>query len=178
MTKKEKTDFIISVSLLIEACIILLLPSFNITNVLLVLIIVMASFAFLKLLQFILTFKDKDYQSLFMSIISLISCLVLAIFELDKKIILLIFLIWMGLTCLVKLKKADYYHDRDNKLWVFRIIVLLIFLTIGLLTGLNLYQSDSLEILLFGYFFFINACLEMLDPMILYLVGKNNESSK
>jgi len=70
---------------------------------------------------------------------------------------------------LVRLKKADYYHDRKNFLWMLHIITLCIFLLISLLTAINLYYSSSVQILMLGNFFFINGILDLIDPLTNYI---------
>ena len=81
-------------------------------------------------------------------------------------------MIWVFLMSLIKLKKADYYHDRSNSIWIIRVIFLLLFILIGLLTTINLYYQASVQILLIGNFFFIHGVLELLDPLMNYLMEK------
>ena len=82
----------------------------------------------------------------------------------------LVLLIWMGLMCLIKLKKADFYHDKKNKMWILRLFILFVFLTSGLLTGINLYYEASVQTIIVGFFFFLNGVLDAIDPITLYLM--------
>jgi len=171
MKKKETIDFITSLSLIILAASVLLLPTFKIDNIKIILMLIFGFYTILKLTQFILIYKEKDLESLFTSIISGGCLITILLIELSTKNLALILLIWMGLMCLIKLKKADFYHDRESKMWILRLFMLFIFLTSGLLAGMNLFYESSIQIIVLGYFFFINSILDAIDPIVLYLIG-------
>ena len=44
---------------------------------------------------------------------------------------------------LIKFKKCDYYHDRNNKMWIIKIITLTLFIVTGIITCINLYYSKN-----------------------------------
>ncbi len=176
MKKVEKIKIVSNVILLIISSIMMLLTIFKVSDVKLVLIILFASIILVKFVEFLLTRKEESYLSLTDVFASLI-CLIALIFVKENKLFLLIFLIWIGLNCLIKLKKADKYHDVNNSLWILEIIKLFIFLTISLLTALNLYQDSSIEIVLISEIFFINATLDLITSITTYLNGGKNEIS-
>lgn len=169
MKKKEIIDFITGIALLIIASAIILMPSFKLTNIKTALIIIFSFYTVFKLTQFIFTIKEKDYESLFTSIIAGIALIVTIYINITSKNLALILLIWMSFMSLVKLKKADFYHDRQNKIWILRLIMLFIFIASGLLTGINLFYETTVQILLVGYFFFINSVLDTIEPIVVYL---------
>lgn len=173
MKKKELIDLITSLSLMIFASVILLLPTFKINDLSFILKIIFGFYTLIKIAQFILTIKEKDYESCLTSIISLIGFIALIFIKASTKNIALILLIWMALMCLIKLKKADFYHDRANKMWILRLFILFVFLTTGLLTGINLYYDASVQTIIVGFFFFINGMLDAIDPIALYLMEEN-----
>ena len=117
--------------------------------------------------------KYKDYESLYTCLISLGVLISLFLVNLTTKSMVLILLIWMGLMCLIKLKKADFYHDRKNKMWCLRLFILFTFLTTGLLTGINLYYESSVQTIIIGFFFLINGILDVIDPITVYLMELN-----
>ena len=160
------------------AVIIILLPTFKITNIKIVLLTIFGFYAIFKIVSFILTYKEKDYESLFTSIVSLGGFLGVNFIQLNAKYISLIVLVWMGLMCLIKLKKADFYHDRYNKMWMLRLFILFVFLSTGLITGLNLMYESSVQVIIIGYFFLINSILDAIDPITNYLMRGKNENSK
>lgn len=172
MKKKTIIDFIINMALLILASGILLLPSFNYNNLKMILTIIFSFYAVFKLTEFILVIKFKDFGGLYTSIISIGCLLSILIMNLSTKNIVLVLMIWMGLMCLIKLKKADFYHDRRNKMWILRLIMLFIFIATGLLTGLNLANESISQTIVIGNFFFINSLLEIIDPVVVYLIGE------
>lgn len=174
MNKKQIVDLIIAVFLIITGSALLIFPLFHFVNIKLVFIGILLIYALLNLIQFILTKKEKDYEGLFTSVASLIS-LILA-YKLDiAKIpwyLAICLLTWIILMSLIKLKKADYYNDRLNKVWILKIVTLILFILSGLLTTINLYYSSDIQILILGFFFLIHGMLELFDPITLYLINK------
>lgn len=71
MRLKQKVDMVIDSLLIILGIILLLLPSFGINDVKFLFFGVMLFYAFLNLVQFILTRKSRDYEGLYTMIISL-----------------------------------------------------------------------------------------------------------
>ena len=178
MKKKELIDLITGISLLLIAGVILLLPTFKVNDLSFILKTIFGFYALIKLTQFILIIKEKDFESLFTCLISIGALISLFIIDLTTKNVVLVLLIWMALMCLIKLKKADFYHDKHSKMWIMRIFILFVFLTSGLLTGLNLYYEASVQTIIIGFFFFINGILDIIDPITVYLMGVKNESNK
>ena len=70
------------------------------------------------------------------------------------------------------LKKCDYYHDRHKEIYILKIITLVLFILSGLLCTINLYYEKSVQILVLGFFYFINGILEAIDPITYYLIEK------
>ena len=115
MNKKELVDLITGISLMLIAGVILLLPTFKVNDLGFILKTVFGFYALIKLTQFILILKEKDFESLFTFLISLGAFISLFLINLTTKNMVLILMIWMGLMCLIKLKKADFYHDKKIK---------------------------------------------------------------
>lgn len=169
MKKKVKIDLGLEIVLLLISFLILLFPSFKITNVKLALSIIYGSYALLKLIGFILSRKEKDYEGLFTSVISLTTLIATIILKSTTKNIVLVLMIWIAFMSLVKLKKSDFYHDKNNKLWTLRIFILIVFIISGVLTGMNLAYVSDVQILIIGYFFLINNLLDTIDPITNHL---------
>lgn len=170
MKKKELIDLITGLSLMLVAGVILLLPSFKVNDLSFILKTIFGFYALIKLTQFILIIKEKDFESLFTCLISLGALISLFLIEFTTKNMVLVLLIWMGIMCLIKLKKADFYHDKQNKMWILRLFMLFVFLTSGLLTGINLYYEASVQTIIVGFFFFLNGVLDTIDPIAMYLM--------
>ena len=172
MKKKQKVDLIVAVLLSLVGITLTLLPNFKIFDLEKILFTVMMIYATLNLIQFVFTKESRDYEGLFTSIFSYligISGLYFDLFN-GKVEMVAIILSWIILMSLVKFKKCDYYHDRNNKMWIIRIVTLILFIITGLLTGINLYYSKDVQILILGFFFYIHGILEMIDPLALYLM--------
>lgn len=167
MTKKTKIDFITSVILLICSSVVMLLPLFNIVNVKSIFLFIMCVYIISNLINYLLVKESKDREGLYTVLISIISIVLLFLFDVTKKPVnlALVLLMWTFGMSLVKLKKADYYHDRNNRLWFTLIVTLFIFILIGLLTAINLYYASSVQVLMIGNFFFINGVLDLIDPL-------------
>lgn len=172
MHKKQKVDLIIAVLLSILGAVLTLLPNFKILDLEIILFGVMMAYATLNLIRFVLTKESKDYESLFTSILSYgigVSGLYFDLFN-GKKEMVAIILGWIILMSMIKFKKCDYYHDRNNRMWIARVITLTLFIITGLLTALNLYYSGDIQIIILGFFFYIHGILEMVDPITNYLM--------
>ncbi len=136
-------------------------------------------FAFNALFKFInlININNKDYEDLWGSILSVIAFIALFYFDIITKNIVLIFLIWLGLMSLVRVKKADFYHDQKNKMWIYKIFNLLSILSIGLIISLGL-QTNEINIKLFSLFFMFNSIFDIIEPLFIYIKGSKNASNK
>lgn len=72
---------------------------------------------------------------------------------------------------LIKLKKADYYHDRRDRMGKINIFMLVVFIITGLLTAINLGYDNKVQIIILGYFFLVNGLLQMIDPIVKSLIS-------
>lgn len=171
MKKKQLVDLITSVFLILCGSSLLIFPLFHFVDVKLIFIAVLIIYAIFNLIKFILTYKSKDYEGLFTSIASFIVLIVAFNLNINKVpwYLALCLLIWIILLSLIKLKKGDYYNDRKNKMWILEIICLILFILAGLLTTMNLYYENDIQILILGYFFLIHGILEIFDPLIISL---------
>ena len=172
MKKKQKIDLTIAILLIIVGIVLMLLPDFKILDLEKILFTVMMSYATLNLIQFVFTRESKDYEGLFTSIFSYLIGVCGLYFDLFNGGVEMVAILlgWIILMSLVKFKKCDYYHDKKNKMWIIRIITLIIFIVTGLLTCVNLYYSNDVQVLLLGFFFYIHGILELIDPISVYLM--------
>ena len=171
MEKKQKymIEIIIAIFMIISGAITLMLPMIGITNVKEVVCFVFGFIALINFGSFIKSPKDKDMESITTFLIILITCALYLALENKPINLALVLLLFVGLISLIRLKKADFYNDRKNKVWKVQIITLGVFILTGILTAINLYYQSEVQILMFGYFFLINGILELIDPLILYL---------
>ena len=173
MKDKQKVDLYVAISLILVGVALLVLPLFDVTNIKWIFFGIMIVYAIANFIKYILTRKEKDFEGILTMILCLIiglSGLIFNLYDEPKKIALSL-LIWVGLMSLIKLKKADYYHDRKNSIWKLRVGLLILFMVIGLLTSINLFYSENIQSLILGFFFFIHGTLELMDPCSQYFLG-------
>lgn len=174
MNKKQIVDLVTAVILILCGSILLVFPLFNIINIKIIFISVLAFYGIMNLIQFLLTYKSKDYEGLFTTVASLIALIVawkLNIESIPWYLAVALF-VWIILMSLIKLKKADYYNDRKHSAWILKIVTLILFILTGLLTTINLYYTSDVQILVLGFFYLIHGILELLDPLTVYLIEK------
>ena len=172
MKRKELVDLITAVSLIILGSLVLILPLFKVFSIKYVFMGVLTFYGIMNLIQFILTSKEKDYEGLFTMIASIISLILLGFLEVENTPVnlALVLFMWIIMMSLIKLKKCDYYHDRHKKIYILKIVTLILFILIGLLTVINLYYEAEVQILVLGFFYFIHGVLELVDPITNFLV--------
>ena len=173
MKKKQIVDLIIAIFLIIAGTVLLVFPIINILNITWIFCSVLILYILLNFIKFFLTRESKDIEGLLVSIASIITLILALKIDISLKPwnLALTLFTWIVLMSLIKLKKGDYYNDRHNKMWILQIITLMIFILAGLLSVINLYYTSDVQIIVLGYFFFINGILELVDPITIYLRG-------
>lgn len=171
MNKKQLTDLIIAIFLVITGSLLLVFPLINYMDVKTIFCGVLIVYALLSGIKFVLTKKSKDYEGLltfFASLITLIVALKINITLKPWNLAISLF-IWVILMSLIKLKKSDYYNDRKNKMWIIKMVSLGLFILTGILATINLYYTVDIQILVLGFFFLINGILDLLEPLCSYI---------
>lgn len=79
---------------------------------------------------------------------------------------------------IIKLIKVDYYHDRNNKMFYINMTSLILFLIIGVLTGINLFFDNTVQVLILGYFFIANGLLNLAEDAIRIIATSENFNIK
>ena len=180
MKKKQKVDLVISIFLVLIGVALTMLAHVKEFDLEKVLFAVMMAYATLNMIQFVFTKESRDYEGLYTSILSYavgVCGLAFDLFNNLSEMVVTLFS-WVVLMSLIKFKKCDYYHDRNNKMWIVRIVTLILFILTGIITCINLYFTKDVQILIIGLFFYIHGILEMTDPLTVYLMGVNHEDSK
>ena len=172
MAQKQKVDIIIALCLVLIGITLLVLPLFKITNIYHLMIFIFSAYTILNLIQFIATYKSKDYEGLFSALASLFTLVINIIFtNPSPRTLSLILMSWIALMSLAKLKKIDYYHDRNDSMWQIRVFNLLFFILAGILTSINLAYSNDVQIIVIGFFMLVHGILEMFDPIVKTLLA-------
>jgi len=174
MNRRTLVEFITAWFLVIAGGIMTILPIFNINNVKVAFIVIIAVYGIIHLIKnfFILTVKDySGFSTSASCVVALIFMLFLDVNDSPWNLALILF-VWVILMSLTKLKESDYYHDRKNKLWELNIVNLILFILTGVFASVNLYYTGDIQILVLGFFFLINGILELMDPLVAYIIEK------
>ncbi len=168
---KSKIDIGAAILFLLIGVFLLLCSIMKVNDINFLFLITMASYMMICFGKFLLTKDNHDYEGLLSAIASLmVGAMVFLKKDLNNPSTLAFLLFtWIILQSLIKLKKADYYHDRKSKYWILEISLLIIFILIGILSSISLNYIVEIKILVLGYFFFIHGILELIDPIMIYL---------
>lgn len=174
MDRRTLIEFITAWFLIILGVAITILPIFNIMNVKMIFIIIVALYGIVHLVKNFLMINAKDYSGFGISLSSVVALILMLFLDINDSPwnLALILFIWVILMSLTKLKESDYYHDQKNKLWKLNIVNLILFIITGLITAINLYYTGDIQILVLGFFLLINGILELMDPLAAYLIEK------
>lgn len=174
MKQKQKIDLIIGIILILLSIIVLLLPIWRFTNVKFIFSGILIIYAIANFIKYFLTKKTKDIEGLLTTIVSILITVCLLTFDLTSKPLRLAFTLFafVVLMSLIKINKADYYHDRRNKMWLLKIVNLVLFIISGFLASISLYYSSSVQVIVIGFFFLIHGALEVFDPIVIGYIRK------
>jgi uncharacterized membrane protein HdeD (DUF308 family) len=173
MEKKQKIDTIIALISILIGVVLIILPLISITPITKISICVFGTYTIISSIQFILTMKSKDYEGLYSAISSFM--IVMAHFfwnpSESPKILALFLMAWILLMSLTKLKKADYYHDKNDRMWKYSLANLALFILTGILASISLAYGTETQILVLGFFMIINGILELFEPITKTLIA-------
>ena len=171
---KIKVDFITGILLFLVSVIALLFPIFKITNITFLLKYLFLAYAIINLGRFIINRKTKDYEGLYTSIVSILLFICLFFIRVSNSTLALSLLVFAFVIfeSFIRLKKADYYHDCKEKIWILEITTLIVFVISGLLTSLNILLVTDGNIFIIGNLFLINSFIELIDPIVNYITKK------
>lgn len=174
MDRRTLVEFVTAWLLILLGVAISVLPIFDIMNVKVVFVIIVAVYGIVHLIKNFMLINAKDYSGFGISLSSVIALILMLFLDVNDSPwnLALILFIWVILMSLTKLKESDYYHDQKNKLWKLNIINLILFIITGLVTAVNLYYTGDIQILVLGFFLLINGMLELMDPLAAYLIEK------
>ena len=162
---KESKNGVIYSGILLLLGIVFLLNKFINLSFEVMFMIFLGVYGIVSLLKFF-TYKDKkDYSNIYSFAVSLVLLIASLISKMDgfNKIIYLF--IFSLVIALVKLKKADFYHDRKSKVWSIEVLSLIVFLINSFICGVNLlYYNNAL---VFAYYVFILSIIEISDALII-----------
>lgn len=172
MKKKQLVDISVALCLILIGILLLIMPLLKISNIKYLSTLVFGFYTIINAIQFILTIDSKDYEGLHSAIVSLVVMIAtIVIKDHTPRVLALELMTWITLMSLAKLKKMDYYHDRRDRMWKYRVFNLVFFILCGILASINLSYAESVQILVIGFFMLVHGILEILDPIIKTLIA-------
>ena len=171
MLELLKKDMICRALLILNGIFLLVCPLLKWTFFLNLFVGTMIFYATINAILFLITMKSKDYTSAFTCLASLVVGIFGYVFKVTEtpKYLAISILVWTLFLSLIKLKKADMYHDKKSKMWQFETVLLFLFVITGILTSINFLFGVETNIIVFGYFILITGIFEFLDPFLAYL---------
>ena len=174
---RDKTNIIVSFVLVFIGIAMLILPFLGFMEPNVLLYVVFSIYALVKIIEVIIVkSKNGDYEDIFTAI----ACALAAVsgfkfINYDPvKVLSITLASWVGIMSIIKLIKLDYYHDRENGMFYVNLVSFSMFLLLGLLTSINLYFNETVQILMLGFFFVINGLLNLAEDGIRILVARNS----
>ena len=174
---RDKTNLIVSGILLLMGLLMLILPFLGFMQPNILLYVVFSIYALIKIIEVVIT---KNYGGDNEDIYTAIACSLAAIsgfkyINYDPPMVLSITLAsWVGIMSIIKLIKLDYYHDKENGMLYVNLVTFSMFLLLGLLTSINLYFNETVQVLMLVFFFVINGLLNLAEDGIRILVSRNS----
>jgi uncharacterized membrane protein HdeD (DUF308 family) len=173
MKTKQFIDIIIEGVLLLFGLIVMVLGIVGYTNIKVVFVSALFTYAIFNFIQYYLTRKSKDMEGLYTALASILIGIADLYFPFTNNVVLPVsIMIWAMLMSIIKVIKADYYNDRRDKVWKFKMVTLAVFMVISVLTSVALNYNSNVQVLIIGYYFVINGILELSEPIVKYLLGK------
>ena len=173
MKTKQFIDIIIEGVLLLFGLIVIVLGIVGYTNIKVVFVSALFTYAIFNFIQYYLTRKSKDMEGLYTALASILIGIADLYFPFTNNVVLPVsIMIWAMLMSIIKVIKADYYNDRRDKVWKFKMVTLAVFMVISVLTSVALNYNSNVQVLIIGYYFVINGILELSEPIVKYLLGK------
>lgn len=169
METKQKVDMTNSIFMMLIGMIIITISAFYDLKLELIIPITFGLYTVSNTIRFILNRKSKDYDGLHTALASIVSLIVAIVIGMTTpKKLFIVLMVWTILISLTKLKKADYYHDRRDRMWKLRLFTLITFIITSIITSINLANTNIT--LIIGFYFLINGLLETFDPIAKTLI--------
>ncbi len=176
MNKRTLVEFITGWLLVFIGGIVTILPILHFNNVRSTFIVIISLYGIIHLVKNFLILNSKEYSGFSTALTSLVVLILMLFLDIKEpwNLALLLF-IWIILMSLTKLTESDYYHDHRNKLWLLNVVNLILFIMTGLITTINLFYTEEVQILILGFFFLINGILDVMDPLVAFIISKEND---
>ncbi len=173
MKAKQMVDIFIESILLILGLVVLIIGIFSYSNIKVVFVSALFTYAIFNFIQYILTKESKDMEGLYTALSSVLVGVADLFLPFDNNLVLpLSIMSWTILMSIIKVVKADYYNDRKDITWKYKMVTLIVFMVISVLTSVALNYNSNVQVLIMGYYFIINGILEVSEVLVKYLTTR------
>ena len=174
MKTKQFIDILVEGFLLLFGLVITIMGIVGYSKIKVVFISALFVYAIFNYIQYRLTVKSKDMEGLYTALASLLVGIgdLYFPFSTNNLVLPISIMVWAILMSVIKVIKADYYNDRKDKVWKFKMVTLGVFMVISVITSVALNYNSNVQVLIIGYYFVINGILELSEPIVKYLLGK------
>ena len=120
-----------------------------------------------SLIHFIFSHDYEGFDKLYIAIGSIISSLLIAVLNVESmpSNIALVLFVWVIINSLVRIKKCKFVNDDNKKMGTLRFVALVLFILLGLLTVINLYNLTHFQIIIIGFYCFMNGAIDLFVPI-------------
>lgn len=131
-------------------------------------VVMLALFALGNLIKYIV-FNDNTNEKIY---ICLLSCavgilnIILCGFLDENTVFDMSIMIFTLTICGVKLFGIDYYHERKDSYWCIETMLLVIFVTVGIVIALTVLSNNTYQVLSLGFFTIIISILDVIGTSI------------
>ena len=171
--KNEKNfiAFITSIGLVFYGAFLLCESLFHLSDFRLYVTIFFGWYGALHLLRYLFSENKKEYNPLLEGILGvLFSCVgIFYNYVEDPQNFSFAILLYALLLCFIKLKKADYFHDRKSKFWLIEVASLIFFLLLSILISMNLKFSENVLFIILGFYSFFIGVFEFFEILFFQL---------
>lgn len=173
MKAKQMVDIFIESILFILGLVVLIIGIFSYSNIKVVFVSALFTYAIFNFIQYALTKESKDMEGLYTALSSILIGVADLFLPFDNNLVLpLSIMLWTILMSIIKVVKADYYNDRKDITWKYKMVTLIVFMVISVLTSVALNYNSNVQVLIMGYYFIINGILEVSEVLVKYLTTR------
>ena len=171
--KSEKSfiSFITSIGLIFYGAFLLCTSLFHLSDFRIYVTIFFGLYGVLHLMDYLFAENKKEYTPLLSGVLGILFGGVGIFYNYveDPKNFAMAILLFALLLCFIKLKKADYFHDRKSKFWLIEVASLIFFLLLSILISMNLNFSENVLFLIFGFYSFFIGVFEFFETLFFQL---------
>ena len=176
---KNLINFVCSLSIFILGMLFFIVPTISDMESNKILFIVMLLYFGVKISEYILTRKSRDSETIWVSIACFLSAAsAIQYGEIASNVLVSVSLsVWVLILTIIKLIKINEYREQENTLMYLNVVTMSLFILLGVLSVVSIYQEVVSINLILGFFFIVEGILHSLEVGI-RITKENKEKNK